>query len=157
MFKLSVTLFTLALFSVRIGHARIHGPIWSHEPEQTQAAQARPLMREYRGVKLGVAREQVKAAMGGAARAEKDLEEFKLGGGDLMTVRYDEKGAVKTIQLYFTDSDRAPKWADVVGAAEIQEKTTGSKYARAENKEENFWVTMFQSKSGAVTTITLSR
>lgn len=128
------------------------------EPQQPQAAlQIIPLMREYRGVKLGLDRKAVKAAMGDVARSDKDFDEFKLGGSDLMTVRYDEKEIVKTIQLYFTDAAHAPKWVEVVGDAEIQEKPTGSKFARAVNREENFWVTMFQSKSGAVTTITLSR
>jgi hypothetical protein len=43
-------------------------------------------------------------------------DEFKLGGSDLMTVHYDDKGAVKTIQLYFTNPAHAPKWTQVVGA-----------------------------------------
>ena len=129
----------------------------SHQPEQAQDSQILPVLREYRGVKLELDREQVKEVMGKAAQAGKDWDEFKLGGSDLMTVRYDDKGVVKTIQLYFTDPDHAPNWTEVVGDAEIQKKSTGSKYARAVNVDENFWVTMFQSKSGEVTTITLSR
>lgn len=131
------------------------------EPQQSQQPQAPlqtlPLMREYRGVKLGMNRDAVKAAVGKTSRAAMDWDEFKLGGGDLMTVRYDDRGAVKTIQLYFTNPAHAPKWTEVVGNAEIHEKPTGSKYARAVNREENFWVSMFQSNTGAVTTITLSR
>jgi hypothetical protein len=128
------------------------------QPQQPQAAlQTLPLMREYRGVKLGMNRDAVKAAMGKTARAATDWDEFKLGGADLMIVRYDDKDAVKTIQLYFTNPAHAPKWAEVVGNAEIHEKPVGSKYARAVNKEENFWVAMFQSNTGAVTTVTLSR
>jgi hypothetical protein len=131
------------------------------EPQRPQLPQAAlqtlPLMREYRGVKLGMNRDAVKAAVGKTVRAAMDWDEFKLSGGDLMTVRYDDKDAVKTIQLYFTNPDRAPKWTEVVGNAEIEEKSTGSKYARAIDKEENFWVTMFQSNTGAVTTVTLSR
>jgi hypothetical protein len=128
------------------------------QPQQPQVAlQTLPLMREYRGVKLGMNRDMVKAAVGKTARAAVDWDEFKLGGGDLMTVRYDDKGVVKTIQLYFTNSAHAPKWVEVVGNAEIHEKPTGSKYARAVNREGNFWVAMFQSNTGAVTTVTLSR
>jgi hypothetical protein len=127
-------------------------------PQQPKIAlQILPLMREYRGVKLGMNRDAVKAAMDETTRAGMGWDEFKLGGSDLMTVHYDDKGAVKTIQLYFTNPAHAPKWTEVVGNAEIQEKPTGSKYARAVNKEENFWVAMFQSNTGAVTTVTLSR
>jgi len=150
-------LFALVLCGAPALHAQTPAKIEAQQTQQAQASEALPVMREYRGVKLEMGREQVKAVMGGAAQTGKDWDEFKLGSGDLMTVHYDDKGAVKTIQLYFTDSDHAPKWAEVVGDAEIQEKPTGSRYARAVNKEENFWITMFQSKSGDVTTITLSR
>jgi len=89
-------------------------------------------MREYRGVKHGMIRDEVKAAMGETTRAGMGWNEFKLGG-DLMTVHHYDKGAVKTIQLYFTNPAHAPKWTEVVGDAEIREKLTGSKYARAVN------------------------
>ncbi len=118
---------------------------------------ALPVMHEYRNIKLGMNREEVKEVLGKTMRAGNEWDEFELGSSDLMTVRYDGNGIVKTIQLYFTNPAHAPKWTEVVGNAEIQQKPTGSKYARAVNKEENFWVTMFQSRTGAVTTITLSR
>jgi hypothetical protein len=158
MFRLFAILCALVLCGAPALFAQTPAPAESQQPQQPQAApQSLPLMREYRGVKLGMNRDAVKAAMGKTTQAGTDWDEFKLGGGDLMTVRYDGQKIVKTIQLYFTDPAHAPKWTEVVGDAEIQKKPTGSKYARAENKEENFWVTMFQSNSGAVTTVTLSR
>jgi hypothetical protein len=114
-------------------------------------------MREYYCIKLGMYRDEVKVLMGKTARAGMDWDEFKLGGSDLMTARYDNKGAVQTIQLYFTNPAHAPAWTEVVGNEEIKRSSNGAKYARAVNKEENFWVMMFKSKTGAVTTITLSR
>lgn len=166
MFRLLTILFALALCGAPALYAQTpttpeapqaQQTEQSQQPEQAQDAQILPVLREYRGVSLGMGREQVKAVMGESAQSEKDWDEFKLGGNDVMTVRYDDKAIVKTLQLYFTDPAHAPKWAEVVGDAEIQEKSTGSKFARAVNNEEDFWVTMFQSKSGAVTTITLSR
>jgi hypothetical protein len=156
MSRLLAVLFTLVLCPALF--AQTPATAETQQPQQPQAAlQTLPLMREYRSVKLGMNRGAVKAAVGKTARAAVYWDEFKLGGGDLMTVRYDDKGAVNTIQLYFTNPAHAPKWAEVVGNAEINEKPNGSKYARAVNKEENFWVAMFQSNTGAVTTVTLSR
>jgi hypothetical protein len=156
MCRLFAVLFTLVLYPTLI--AQTPATAETQQPQQPQAAlQTLPPMREYRGVKLGMNRGAVKAAMGETARAGMGWDEFKLGGSDLMTVHYDDKDAVKTIQLYFTNPAHAPKWAEVVGNAEVQEKPAGSKYARAVNKEENFWVAMFQSNTGAVTTVTLSR
>jgi hypothetical protein len=164
MFRLLAILFTLALWGAPALQAQTPGAAESQRSQEEQRQtppeampEAAPVMREYRSVKLGMNREDVKAVMGETSQAGQDWDEFKLGGGDLMTLRYDAEGVVKTIQLYFTNPERAPKWIEVVGNAEIQQKPTGSKYARAVNKEENFWATMFQSKNGDVTTITLSR
>ncbi len=166
MFRLLIILFALApggapaLYAQTPTVPEAQQAQQSQQPQQQQQAQppqVMPVMREYHGVKLGMNREGVKAVMGETARDGNNWDEFKLGGSDLMTVHYDDKGIVKTIQLYFTDPAHAPAWTKVVGNAEIQQKTTGSKYARAANKEEGFWVTMFQSKTGAVTTITISR
>ncbi len=160
MFRLLTILFTLALCGAPSLYAQTPATPEAQQPQQPQQAQyseALPVMREYRGVKLEMKREEVKAVMGDTARAGHDWDEFKLSDADLMTVHYNVNSVVKTIQLYFTNPQHAPKWTEVVGYAEIQQKPTGSRYARAVNKEENFWVTMFQSRTGAVTTITLSR
>lgn len=127
---------------------------------QVQPAAQEPVkvMREYRGVKLGMKSDEVKALLGKAARVDKqqNSEEYKLDGG-LMTIHYNKQKAVKIIQLYFSNADRAPKFEDVIGDTAIQQRANGSKYARRVVREEKFWVTMYQSKSGAVTTITISR
>lgn len=166
MFKLSTTLFALALFVTLTFHQQMPFSTKAHQPLQpmqqdpmpSQIAQPLlPVLREYRGVKLGMNREQVKDAMDKPSQTSKDWDEFKLKDNDLMTVRYDDQGAVKTIQLYFTDAARAPEWEKTVGSAEIQQKPNGSKFARAVIKEENFWITMYQNSSGEVTTITISR
>jgi hypothetical protein len=102
-------------------------------------------------------REAVKSQFGKPSSTKKQMDEFKLDGGDLLTVRYDPKGMVKVIQLYCTDTKRAPAWEQVVGDAEIQQRSNGSKFARKVVAAEKYWITMYQSKSGLVTTITLSR
>ncbi|HEX9005634.1 MAG TPA: hypothetical protein VGB07_37340 [Blastocatellia bacterium] len=166
MFKLSTTLFALALFVLVIFHRWIPlstkaqqppQPIQQEQTHPTIAPPSLPVLREYLGIKLGMNRGQVKDAMDKSSQTGKDWDEFKLKDNDLMTVRYDEQGAVKTIQLFFTDVARAPTWTEAVGSAEVQQQSNGSKVARAVIKEENFWVTMYQSSSGAVTTITISR
>jgi hypothetical protein len=115
------------------------------------------VLRELHGITLGMPRDKVKTALGKPGQANEQLDEFKLEGGDLLTVHYDPQSTVRVIQLYCTDAKRAPAWADVTGDAQIEEKPNGSKHARKIVSAENFWVTMFQSQSGAVTTITVSR
>jgi hypothetical protein len=136
MFKLSTTLIVLALFATLASHnnlplsAKAQQPQLPIQQEQTPsqiALPSLPVLREYRGIKLGMNREQVKDAMDKPSQTSKDWDEFKLKDNDLMTVRYDEQGAVKTIQLYFTDAARAPEWEKTIGSAEIQQKPNGSK------------------------------
>ena len=86
-------------------------------------------MREFKGVKLSMKRDDARAAAGKPESSGDDSDEFKLTGDDTMTVRYDN-GEVKAIQLAFLDPKNAPAWKDVVGDAEVKEMANGAKTAR---------------------------
>ncbi len=131
-------------------------------PTQATTAQEAPkaevvTLRELHGVKLNMPRDEVKILFHKAKHSTKQMDEFKLEGGDILTIHYGAKGLVRAIQLYSTDANRAPAWTNVIGDAQVQARANGSRFARKIVKAEKFWVTMYQSKSGAVTTITISR
>lgn len=121
-----------------------------------QPTMQQKVLREFHGVKLGMKRDAVQAAMGKPENTSDESEDFKLTGDDTMTVRY-ENGEVKAIQLAFLDTKNAPAWKDVVGDAEINEMANGAKTARRVMAEEKFWVSIYQSKDGTTTRITISR
>jgi hypothetical protein len=114
------------------------------------------VMREYRGIKLGMKRDEVRDALGKPELSDKGQDSFKIGGDDQLTAHYDND-SVSVIQLYFFESKKVPNWVDVVGDTEIEERPDGSKIARIEIPEENFWISMFQGKGGDIATITISR
>lgn len=114
------------------------------------------VMSEYKGVKLGMKRDAVKAVMGNPETSSDSSDDFKLTGDDTMTVHY-ENGEVKAIQLAFLDPKRAPAWNDVVGDAEVNELPNGGKSARKVMEAEKFWVSIYQAKDGSSTRITISR
>lgn len=154
----------LALLCVlTLGVANV-APAYAQEPKQEPASPppaAQPaanvkVMREYKGVKLGMKRDQVRAIMGKTELEEKDKDRFIIKGDDRLTVYYDND-QVKSIQLYIVDAKNAPSWADVVGDAEVVQMESGAKHARREVSEEKFWVSMYQSKDGSITTVTISR
>src|SRR5262245_25573169 len=118
-------------------------------------AQAK-VMSEYKGVKLGMKRDAVKAAMGNPASSSDTSDEFNLTGDDKMMVHYDNE-EVKAIQLAFSDPKNAPHWKEVVGDAEVSETPNGAKTARKIMEAEKFWVSIYQTKDGATTRITISR
>ncbi|MDX2032793.1 MAG: hypothetical protein SF339_19100 [Blastocatellia bacterium] len=114
------------------------------------------VVREYRGIKLGMKREEVRAALGKPEAVTDTSDDFKLTGEDTMTVHYDGE-AVKAIQIAILDPKNAPPWKEIVGDAEVTEMASGAKSARKTLAEEKFWVAMYQSKDGATTRITISR
>ena len=118
-------------------------------------AQAK-VMSGYKDVKLGMKRADVKAALGNPASASDTSDDFNLTGDDKMTVRYNNE-EVMAIQLVFSDPKNAPPWKEVVGDAEVSETSTGAKTARKIMEAEKFWVSIYQTKDGATTRITISR
>jgi hypothetical protein len=122
----------------------------------THAVQPVKVLREYKGIKLGMKRTDVRAALGNPESTAADRDDFKLTGEDTMTVHYIDD-AVKAIQLAFFDPKNAPSWKEVVGDAETIELATGAKTARKELPAENFWVSIYQNKEGTVVRITISR
>ena len=122
----------------------------------THATSQTKVMNEYRGVKLGMKTDAVRAAMGAPENSSDASDDFKLTGEDTMTVHYDN-GEVKAIQLMFLDPKNAPAWKDVVGDAETTELATGAKTARKVLAQEKFWVSIYQNKDGTTIRITISR
>jgi hypothetical protein len=114
------------------------------------------VMSGYKGVKLGMNRDAVKAALGNPANSSDTSDDFNLTGDDKMTVHY-ENGEVKAIQLAFLNPEHAPAWKDVVGDAEVSELANGAKTARKTIDTEHFWVSIYQTKDGSSTRITISR
>jgi hypothetical protein len=114
------------------------------------------VMSAYKGVKLGMKRDAVKTALGNPAESSDTSDDFKLEGDDTMTVHY-ENGEVKAIQLAFLDPKHAPAWKDVVGDAEVSELANGAKTARKTVDAEHFWVSIYQTKDGSSTRITISK
>jgi hypothetical protein len=125
-------------------------------PIQANASSKPKVMREFKGIKLGAKRDQVHTSLGKPESSSDTSEDYKLTGDDSMTVHY-ENGEVRAIQLAFLDAKNAPAWADVVGDAEINETESGAKHARKVVAGENFWVSIYQSKDGSITRITMSR
>jgi hypothetical protein len=114
------------------------------------------VLSEFKGVKLGMKRDAVKAAMGAPKSSSDTSDDFNLTGEDSMTVHY-ENEEVKAIQLAFIDPKNAPSWKDVIGDAELSETANGAKTARKILEAEKFWVSYYQTKDGTITRITISR
>lgn len=114
------------------------------------------VMHEYKGVRLGMSRDQVKEAMGKPSDSTDMSDDFKLTGEDMMTIHY-ENNLVKAIQIAFFDIKNVPEWKAVVGDAEVNQSDSGARHARKVMADENYWVSIWQNKDGSMTRITISR
>ena len=151
--RLSALLCLATLWAASSYHTYAQDPV---SPEPAAQPTAGAIMSEYKGVKLGMKREDVRAIMGKTELEEKAKDRFIIKGDDRLTAHYDNDH-VRAIQLYFVDVKNAPDWEEVVGDADVVQMESGAKRARREVAEGKFWVSMYQSKDGAVTTITISR
>lgn len=120
------------------------------------ASPATKVLREYKGIKLGLKRDAVHTTLGKPESANDTSDDYRLVGDDTMTLHYNN-GEVKAIQLAFLDPKNAPAWKDVVGDAEVNEMANGAKTARKVVAAEKFWVSIYQNKEGTTTRITISR
>lgn len=155
-------LFIIAFSFVCVAAALAQVPSPPGSSNSSATAQETPdpavtILRELHGVKLDMTRDEVRDQLHKPSLTATQLDEYKLEGGDILTVRYSPEGKVSVIQLYCTDTKRAPVWTQVIGDAQVQEHPNGAKSARKDVSNEKFWVTMYQSKSGDMTTITISR
>jgi hypothetical protein len=156
--RLLTVAMTLGLISVAAFCLQTAGSAESSSPAVSPnlASQSAKVLHEYKGVKLGLKRAQVNALLGKPENSSENTEDYRLGGDDSMTVHY-ENGEVRTIQIVFFDPKNAPAWSDVVGDAEVNETESGARHARKVVGQENFWVSIYQSKDGQTTRITISR
>lgn len=114
------------------------------------------VMREYKGVKLGLSRDQVHTALGKPETTSDNLEDYHLSGDDSLTVHF-ENGEVKAITISFLEAKNAPAMKEVVGETpEISQLENGATLARTNVTGEKFWVSYYKSKDGSTTRITIS-
>jgi hypothetical protein len=152
--KVALALVVLAGFALCLQIVTVSQTL-SKSATQDQGAPVKA-MREYKGVKLGLKRDQVHTALGKPTNSSDNSEDYNLTGEDQMTVHYDN-GEVKAIQLVFLEPKNAPAWNDVVGDAEVNQTDTGAKHARRVVAKDNFWVSIWQSKDSSITRITISK
>lgn len=113
------------------------------------------VMQEFRGVSLGMSRDEIKKALGNSSSSTDTSEDYKFDGDNILTVHYDND-KVKAIQIAFYEDKNIPDWKDVVGDAEISESENGARHARKVVAGRNFWVSMWRNKDGSMTRITIS-
>jgi hypothetical protein len=116
-----------------------------------------PVFTDYRGVRIGMAAEEVRAK----------LDQLKKGEGqdflvfseqESAQIYYDDKGQVTAISIdYFGDNSKAPAPETVVGVT-LQAKADGSMYQLKRYPEAGYWVSYNRTAGDKpIVTITMQK
>jgi hypothetical protein len=105
---------------------------------QTPQAAAAPLYKEYRGVKLGMKADEVRAKLG-KPQEKSDVMDFYVFNDHERARVYYRDGKASAVIATYIGKDAAPAPAAVLGT-EVEAKPDGSMYQMKPYKQAGYWV-----------------
>ena len=112
--------------------------------------EAHALYQEYRGLRLGMTVEEVRAKLGEPKFGDAEMDFYVISENETTQIAYDKAHRVKTISTDYVDGLGAPDYHTVVGAS-LSQKPDGSQYKMLTYDKEGFWVSYNKSSAGLVT------
>jgi len=104
------------------------------------AAAPEPLFREYKGVRVGLSAEEVRAKLGKPAEKSDEMDFFVFSDRERARVHYDKDGkAHAVIVTYIGENSGAPAPAAILGT-EIEAKPDGSMYRMVTYPQAGYWL-----------------
>jgi hypothetical protein len=98
-----------------------------------------PVFTDYRGVKIGMTSEEVRAKLEGLKKGERQ-DFLVFSEGESAQIYYDDQGKVIAVSVdYFGDNSNPPSPDTVLGAA-LQAKSDGSMYQLNRYPDAGYWV-----------------
>ena len=117
------------------------------------AATPQPLFSEYKGLRLGMTAQEVRAKLGSPTVKGDDQDYYVISETETAQFAYDKAQKVVTISIDYTGAG-APDYRNVVGAS-IDENSDGSLYKLVRYEAHRFWVS-YNRTSGASPTVTIT-
>ncbi|HEV8590358.1 MAG TPA: hypothetical protein VGQ72_15930 [Pyrinomonadaceae bacterium] len=113
------------------------------------AVQEQPLFSEYKGIRLGMTAEQVRAKLGNPTLKADDQDYYAFSETESAQFAYNAMHKVVTISIDYTGAG-APDYRNVVGAP-VEQMADGSLYKLVRYEARGFWVSYSRTTSGVVT------
>jgi len=132
-------------------------------PAQTASKGARssviqqPLYSEYRGVRIGMAAQDVRAKLGEPLQKADDMDLYVFSEKETAQIAYDASHTVTTVSVDYVGGVGAPDYKLVVGPT-VDVKADGSIYQQVRYDILGFWVYYYRSAGETpIVTITIQK
>ena len=121
------------------------------------AATTLPLLKDYRGVSIGMTADKVRSTLNRLKKDDK-LDVYAPSDAESAQIHYDEEGKVMAVSVdYFGDESKAPAPETVVGSS-LEPKADGSMYMLKRYPDAGYWVSYNRTAGDKpIITITMQR
>jgi hypothetical protein len=114
-------------------------------PPAQQAAEAaapadKPLYAEFKGVKLGVSRDEARKRLGAPEQKDDAQDFFVFSDRERARLYYDDKGAVSAVIVTYIGKAAAAPTPQAVLGSEVEAKQDGSMYKMVQYPQAGYWV-----------------
>lgn len=147
---LAVIMTLLLLGALAYGQQRARGTATN------LSATPQPLFSEYKGLRLGMTAQEVRAKLGDPTLKADDQDYYIVSESETAQFAYDQLKKVVTISIDYTGAG-APDYRNIVGAS-INENSDGSLYKLVRYEAQRFWVSYSRTASTPpIVTITIQK
>ena len=113
-----------------------------------------PLYTDFRGAKLGMTPEEVRAKLGNPVLKDAEMDYYVLSDTISAQVVYDANHKARMISVDYANGAGAPDYRSIVGE-ELTTKADGSAYAMVRYTAQGFWVS-YSRTAGPVIVVTVT-
>jgi hypothetical protein len=127
----------------------------ARSPAAAVSVGQQPLFSEYKGIRLGMTTEAVRAKLGDPTQKASDQDYYVFSDTESAQFAYDATHKLVTISIDYTAN--APDYRNIIGPS-IDEMTDGSLYKLVRYEAQKFWVS-YNRTAGAspIVTITIQK
>lgn len=114
-----------------------------------------PVYMEYRGVRLGMTAEEVRAKLGVPVMKSEELDFYVFSPNETAQFAYNAAHKVATISTDYAGGVGAPDYKTVIGNGSLIERPDGSMYQMVFYEAAGFWVS-YNKSAGTVPVVTVT-
>ncbi len=149
--RLSPALLVVLLCAIS---AQAQGATASFEERQAED----PVLREYRGVKIGMTASEVRQKLGTPKEKGDRLDLYQFSDNETAQIYYDDAKKVMAIAVIYTGRDSNAPSAKAVLGTEVQARADGSAYLMIRYPKAGYWVSYSRTAGDEpIVTVTMQR